>query len=154
MLQDKLDFLLNEFPRRLLNLDPSTRGNWGKLNGQQMVEHFTEYVGIASGRVVHPRFTPDDQLERMKAFLKSDKPFRENTPNPLLPAEPPVPVHRNMHEAVNALKSELDYFVSYFKANSTATTSNPFFGELDFEENVHLLYKHALHHLRQFSLNE
>ena len=27
---------------------------------------------------------------------------------------------------------------------------NPIFGELDFNGNVQLLYKHALHHLRQF----
>jgi hypothetical protein len=32
------------------------------------------------------------------------------------------------------------------------TTRNPFFGDLNFAENVHLLHKHALHHLRQFGV--
>jgi hypothetical protein len=39
-----------------------------------------------------------------------------------------------------------------FQENHMQQTRNPFFGDLNFEENVHLLYKHALHHLKQFGV--
>jgi len=34
-----------------------------------------------------------------------------------------------------------------FANNPSLITTNPFFGDLNFEENVYLLHKHALHHL-------
>ena len=37
-----------------------------------------------------------------------------------------------------------------FEKNPDLVTRNPFFGDLNFEQSVQLLYKHALHHLRQF----
>ena len=49
-------------------------------------------------------------------------------------------------------KNELDYFFEVFRANEHLTTINPIFGELNYELNLQLLYKHAVHHLRQFGV--
>lgn len=57
-----------------------------------------------------------------------------------------------MADALNALQAALDFFFETFYANSQFVTRNPFFGMLDFDRNVQLLYKHALHHLRQFGV--
>jgi hypothetical protein len=86
----------------------------------------------------------------VRAFLESEKPFRENTPNALMP-EIPAPVRNpSKEEALKELKNEIDFFFSVFEKNNLQVTRNPFFGDLNYEQNVQLLYKHAMHHLKQF----
>lgn len=151
--QQKLDFLLHELPARLKKLDATAKGNWGMMNAQQMTEHFILSVKNASGKLPYQVVTPADQLDKFRAFLHSDKPFRENTKNPLI--GDPVPMHYpSMQAAIDKLQLELNYFAGVFQKNPSLTTINPIFGELDFEGNVQLLYKHALHHLRQFGADE
>jgi hypothetical protein len=149
--QQKLDFLVSELPARLRQLDANAKGSWGMMNGQQMVEHFILSVKNASGKFPQPMVTPDDQLEKFRSFLHSEKPFRENTKNPLI--GDPLPQHYpSMEAAINKLQTELDHFVDAFKQDPSLTTLNPIFGQLDFDGNVQLLHKHAMHHLRQFGL--
>jgi hypothetical protein len=65
----------------------------------------------------------------------------------------PAPVkNRSAEEARQELQDEINYFFTVFEKNNLQTTRNPFFGDLNFEENVHLLYKHAMHHLKQFGV--
>jgi hypothetical protein len=149
----KLSFLQEQFVSLLQQIPSDTLPHWGKMTLQQMTEHFSDYVRIASGKTI-PRelVTAEDQVPKMQAFLQSDKPFRENTPNPLMP-EVPAPVrHRTIAEAFVELQKELDHFVTVFEKNPHQTTQNPFFGTLNYQMNVQLLYKHALHHLRQFGV--
>ncbi len=120
---------------------------------QQMVEHFTDYVKIASGKTANTQIvTPAEHLQKAQDFLMSEKPFRENTPNPLLPEVPPPVRNVSMEEALKELETEIDFFFKVFKENNQERTLNPFFGDLNFEQNVQLLHKHALHHLRQFGI--
>ena len=83
----------------------------------------------------------------------SEKPFRENTVNPLMGAEP-APLHfKTIQAAIGALQQELIYFFEVYEKDPRMVIRNPFFGDLNFEQNVQLLYKHALHHLRQFGVD-
>ena len=82
----------------------------------------------------------------------SEKPFKENTKNPLMPEGPAPLRYETVQGAIGALQQELIYFFEAFEKNPALTTRNPFFGDLTFEQNVQLLYKHALHHLRQFGI--
>ena len=52
------------------------------------------------------------------------------------------------------LQQELTYFFETFNNNPLLQTSNPFFGDLTYQQNVQLLYKHSRHHLTQFGLLE
>jgi hypothetical protein len=150
--QHKIDFLLNEFPALLKQLTTDVKGSWGVMNAQQMVEHFILSVKNASGKLALPAVNTGDTLEKFRSFLFSDKQFRENTKNPLLSDEP-LPVHYpSMQAAIEKLELELKHFFDVFQNDPGRTTYNPIFGELDFDGNVHLLYKHARHHLRQFGL--
>lgn len=153
MTNKKPDFLRKDFFIYLRSIDSTTPPLWGKMSFQQMIEHFTDAVRIASGKTTNTvMLTTADNLEKMQNFLMSDKPFRENTPNPLL-AEVPSPVRNiSMEEAVKELEKEIDFFFSVFKENIQNKTLNPFFGELNFEQNVQLLHKHAQHHLKQFGV--
>jgi hypothetical protein len=148
----KASFLKEQFVSLLTQISSDTLPHWGKMTLQQMTEHFSDSVGIASGRMVKPMVTPEADVEKMQAFLMSDRPFRENTPNPNMP-EIPAPVRNaTIKAALSELQNEIDYFFAQFEKNDHLTTCNPFFGHLNFDQNVQLLYKHALHHLRQFGV--
>lgn len=151
---EKENFLRTKFILYLQQLDPATPPRWGKMSVQQMIEHFTEdAVRVANG---HRKFdnivTPPEKLPRMQEFMMSDKPFKENTKNPLLPEEPAPLRHATVQAAIGALHQELIYFFEVFEKDHQFVTRNPIFGDLTFEQSVQLLYKHALHHLRQFGV--
>ncbi len=151
-IQEKAHFLKEEFTQGLAELDADTPRKWGKMNLQQMIEHMAEYVSIASGKSSVRNVTPEATLPRMQAFLASEKPFPENTPNVLLPDEPAPVKHATKEEAIAELQTEIDNFLAVYEQNEGRITPNPFFGDLDFEQQVQLLHKHATHHLRQFGV--
>jgi hypothetical protein len=153
MIPDKEAFIKKDFIALLKNIPSDTRPNWGKMTLQQMIEHFADSMRVASGRaVVRKVLTPEANLQKMQDFIMSDKPFRENTPNALL-SETPAPVrNKTIEGAVKELEAEINYFFTVFETNKLQTSRNPFFGDLTYEQNIHLLYKHARHHLRQFGV--
>jgi hypothetical protein len=146
----KLQVLKEQLIPLLQNLAPDAKGQWGVLNGQQMVEHLSDAFKTASGKLKFPLQLPAEQLEKMRAFMLSEKPFRENTKNPNMPDVPAPSRHATMQQALAALQTELNTFINSYETQPGKKEINPFFGELDFAEQVHLLHKHALHHLRQF----
>ena len=151
MIPAKIEFLQKKLVKAFSEIPSGQPPLWGKMTLQQMVEHFSETLRIASGRLYFSEvITPEAHLVKMRAFIEREKPFRENTINPLMPAIPAPVKNLSMAKALNELKSEVDYFFEFFDAHPIKTTRNPIFGDLNFEQNVHLLYKHALHHLRQF----
>lgn len=150
---NKASFLKNELVPALAAIAPDRQPAWGRMNLQQMVEHLTrEGFGWASGKQPQQLTTPEEHIPKMQAFLMSDKPFRENTPNSLMPEEPAPVTYADVPAALAALQSEIDYFFAVFGKEPGKKVLNPFFGELDEEMSVQLLHKHALHHLRQFGV--
>ncbi len=149
----KADFLRNEYTRMLSELDANADRKWGKMNVQQMIEHMADYVRIASGRTVVPTLTPEEHVPRMQAFLESEKPFRENTPNQLLPDDPAPTRHATKEAAVSELQDEIDHFFQSYESTPGRAIPSPFFGVLNFEQQVQLLHKHGTHHLRQFGVD-
>lgn len=151
---EKENFLRTRLVRYLQQLDPATRPLWGKMNVQQMIEHFAgDAVRNASGRLkIEKIMTLPENLQRMREFMMSDKPFKENIKNPLLKEEPAPLRFHTVQAAIGALQQELIYFFEAFAKDPQLLTRNPFFGDLNFEQNVQLLHKHAIHHLRQFGV--
>lgn len=151
-IQQKADFLQNDYIAQLRALPEDTAPKWGKMNVRQMIEHMSDYVRIANGKTSANIVTEEERLPRMQSFLMSDKPFPENTPNVLMPDMPPAVKNPSKNAAVDELKSELAHFADVYNADSAKTLANPFFGVLDYEQQVQLLHKHATHHLRQFGI--
>lgn len=151
---EKLDFLKTKFIPLLQKLRGDEKGNWGVLNAQQMVEHFSDSVGISSGKLIRPRVIEGAMLEKYRAFMLSEEPFKVNTKNPLMDEKGAPLRHANIADAINELQQELEYFFTVYENDPSLTAGNPFFGELDYAGQVHLLHKHALHHLKQFGLVE
>ena len=150
----KVEFLQKDFIPLIKNIEPRAKGKWGVMDGRQMIEHMIEVFRIANGKLKIPLVTPVDRLDKFREFLFSDKQFRENTKNPLL-GEAPSPVNYDTKEsAIDELEKEISDFFLLFENNPFAETLNPIFGDLNFNGNIQLLHKHALHHLRQFGLIE
>jgi hypothetical protein len=151
---EKENFLRTKLISYLQRLDPATPPKWGKMNVQQMIEHYAgDAVRNANGRLkIEKIITAPENLARMREFMMSDKPFKENTKNPLMDETPRSPHFKTIQGAIGALQQELIYFFEAFEKDPNLITRNPFFGDLNFEQNVQLLHKHALHHLRQFGI--
>ena len=149
---NKLNFLKNDFLLLLQSLKADAKGQWGLMNGQQMVEHFVDVVKNASGKLQLPLINNGVEQEKMRSFLFGEKPFPQNIRNPYI-SEQPRPVRQaDIQAAIEKLSKELEFFFDTFENDASLTTINPFFGELDYTGNVQLLHKHALHHLNQFGL--
>ncbi len=149
----KTVFLKNTYTTILETIDENEPQQWGKMNVRQMIEHMSDYVRIASGLTPMDVITPEDRLPKMQQFLMSEKPFPENTPNVLMSEIPSPLKHQTKKEAIIELRNELDYFFKAHEVDLNKETRNPFFGILNFEMQVQLLFKHATHHLRQFGID-
>ena len=150
--EQKSNFLSAKLVPLLRTLPSETGMKWGKMNAQQMVEHISGFFRISTNKLHFPLVTPEDQLPKFKAFLYSDKEFRENTRAPVLPEEPLPVQYANYEDAVNDLEKEISDFFHQFSEEPGLTTQHPVFGDLNFDEWVLLHYKHVVHHLKQFGL--
>ena len=151
-MQQQEDFLRNEYVALLRMIDPATPQVWGKMNAHQMIEHMADSFREANGKDPKDCINTPEVVEKMQAFLRSDKPFRENTPNVQMP-ETPFPVRfADINDSIGELQTEISDFFDTFDQDKHRIITNPFFGDLDFELWVRLLYKHATHHLRQFGV--
>ena len=144
-ISDKLIILLNDLPAVAI-------GKWGKMNGQQMVEHLSGFFKVSTGKLKFPLVTPLEHLPKYRAFLYSDKNFRENTKAPVLPEEPLPLKFINIKDSLADLEEEIKIFNKLFNKNEKLITQHPVFGNLNYEEWVLLHYKHVTHHLRQFEI--
>lgn len=152
--EQKWNFISKEYALMLANLPGDVSGKWGKMNGQQMVEHLEAFFAVSAGKIKFDLVTPVEHLPRYKEFLLSDKEFRENTkaPTSVISEEAQPLRYANMPEALEILQQSIAAFEEYFKDDKLKTTLHPVFGELNFDEWVLLHYKHVTHHLRQFGL--
>lgn len=150
---EKENFLRTRFISYLQRLNPATAPHWGNMNLQQMVEHFADSVRWANGKIKHEKInTPLERLQAYREFLMSDKPFKANTKNPLLNEKPDPVRHKTTQAAIGELHQELICFFELFEKNPQLIIRNPIFGDLNFEQNIQLIHKHALHHLKQFGV--
>ncbi|HMN33689.1 MAG TPA: DinB family protein [Chitinophagaceae bacterium] len=150
---DKLQFLKSEYIQLLNQLDENTPPLFGKMNVQQMIEHVTYSFRQAAGELDNKTLHDETTTQKMYQFLMSDKPFKENTPNPLMPDIPAPAEHACTKDSLIELNIAINHFVEKFQNNSELRIINPFFGNLNFTEWVQLLHKHTLHHLKQFGVN-
>jgi hypothetical protein len=151
---EKENFLRTKLVPYLQQLDPTTPPRWGTMSVQHMIEHFGgDAIRNANGRLKYDKIlTAPEHLPALREFMMSDKPLRPNTRNPLMSEVPGALRYKTAQGAIGALQQELIYFFEAYEKDPKMIIRNPFFGDLDFEQNVQLLYKHALHHLKQFGV--
>jgi hypothetical protein len=153
MTAGKIDFLQTKFVPLLRNADPETPAKWGRMSFRHMVEHMVLVMKNANGKLKTENIiTPPDKVPAFQEFIMSDKEFRENTKSPALPEEPMALHFNSVEEGLDKLEREVKDFFNIYEATPGLKIRNPVFGDLDYEHATTLLYKHSLHHLKQFGL--
>lgn len=154
MQDQKSTFIKNEMFALVSDLPAGSKGNWGKMNAQQMLEHVADFFDVAAGNIKFDLVTPVAHLPKYMEFLLSDKAFRENTKAPeTVLGEDPLPIRTaNMEAARNKLMNAVTDFYKHFENDPVKTTLHPVFGPLNLDQWILLHYKHVTHHLRQFGL--
>ncbi len=153
MLVAKIHFLKNECIPLLQKLSGDEKGKWGKMDGQQMVEHLRDILKLANGKIILPLMnTEPDRLAKARTFMMSDGLFQENTRVPVMPEEPRAHKYASLQEAIAKTEKELNDVFTVYAADASKVLMHPMFGELNYEQQVHYLDKHVRHHLRQFGL--
>ena len=148
----KRKFLEDQFISLIRKIDPSASPRWGKMNAQQMVEHISAFFRVSTDKLKFSLAIPQELLPKYRAFLLSEKEFRENTKAPVLPEEPLPLRYATIEEAIIDLEKQVNNFFKYFEDDPEQKTLHPAYGELNFEEWVQLHHKHVKHHLKQFGI--
>ena len=146
-----VDFLDKSLLRsKLSTINKGTKPLFGKMNGQQMVEHLSFLLQISNGNVNADYFVSDEKTARRKPFLNTEGELQVGFKAPMLSEEPNKLEFNSIGEAINDLFIHIDGFNEHFKTSKSE--NHPFFGELDFEYWQKFHVKHFTHHFKQFNL--
>lgn len=153
MLAEQEYFLKHDYIPLLRKLDPNQKGKWGKMDGQQMVEHMRDVFKVANGKIVLALLnTNPEKLAAARVFMMSDAPFYENTKVPAMPEEPRPHKYTTLEEGILKMEIEINDMFAFYAADPSKTLVHPMFGDLNYEQQMQYLDKHVRHHLRQFGL--
>ncbi|MEO9572145.1 MAG: hydroxymethylglutaryl-CoA reductase, degradative [Polaribacter sp.] len=135
---------------KLSMLKANAKPLFGKMNGQQMIEHLSFLLQISNGKVDADYYVSDEKSARRKPFLNTDGELQVGFKASMLSEEPNDLKFNSVGEAIKDLFNQIDNFNLHFK---TAKAENhPFFGELDYEYWQKFHVKHFTHHFKQFGL--
>src|SRR5262245_8317518 len=146
------EFLRHLLPEALAPLAEEAPAAWGRMTAQQMVEHLEWVFHVSTGRARVECPVPEPERERMKLFLRSNRPSPREFMNPALVAGLPDLRHPGLAEAKASLRGGIEHFLGYQAADPGALHVHPVFGPIDGEGWSRTHFKHAFHHLLQFGL--
>ena len=134
-------------------LDPETKPLWGNMSAQRMIEHLSDSIRVASGKDHFPLEIPEDKIDRMLAFLDSDKPMAKNIAVSFAPENVPLR-NEEIELAIDEFLLEWIDFENHFAEDPSRTELHPYYGPLNYEQWLKLHAKHLTHHFEQFGLIE
>lgn len=146
-----IDLDIETIIQTLEKLSPEAKPLWGKMSAQRMVEHLVDSVRMSTGKNTFPLEIPEDRIERMQDFLRSEKPMMKNIEVPFAKDSTPLR-NEEMELAIDELVIELIDFEEFYAENESRTTLHPYYGNLNYELWTLLHRKHFTHHFEQFSL--
>lgn len=135
----------------LNRLTPEAKPEWGKMSAQRMVEHLTDTLRIATGENPQVLLIPEEKVDRMVAFLYTDKPMAKNMEVPFAKADTPLR-HEELELAIDEFVEVYLEFQELFAENPDLKTVHAFYGPLNYEQWDLLHKKHLTHHFTQFGI--
>ncbi len=132
-------------------LKNETQPLWGTMNAQRMIEHLSDSLRMSSGKDEHQLVTPEDKLDRMMAFLESEKPMAKNIEVNFAGKDVALR-NEELELAIDELVDEWLYFEGIFEENKDLKTIHPYYGALNYEHWLMVHKKHFTHHFQQFGL--
>ncbi|MEX0966396.1 MAG: DUF1569 domain-containing protein [Bacteroidia bacterium] len=151
-MNEHAEFVLMKAPSLLEKLEKDTPARWGQMNAQQMLEHIILTVKIANGKLDPGLGISQEEAEKKKELLLSDRLFERNMHNPLMPAKPRPAHYPSFEDARNKLLNELEDMKAFMREHSGAMPVHPLFGALTLEEWLLFHHNHIMHHFSQFGL--
>lgn len=142
---------ITEIIQLLDKLNPETAPKWGSMSPQRMVEHLTDTIKIASGKSKFPLEIPEDRIEKMQAFLNSDKPMAKNIEVPFAKKDEELR-HEEIELAIDEFLLEWMDFEEHYAEVPGRTELHPYYGDLNYDQWCQLHSKHITHHFEQFGL--
>jgi hypothetical protein len=136
---------------KLSTLEETQKPVWGSMSAQRMVEHLTDSVKVANGKIIIDLLIPEEKIEKMQLFLASDKPMARNIEVPFAKKDTELR-HSEIDLAIDELTEEWCDFQELFEENENIKTVHPYYGALNYEQWKRLHSKHFTHHFEQFGL--
>ncbi len=148
-----VDFLNeSEVRKELGRLKTNAKPLFGKMNGQQMIEHLSTVTQIANGNWKVDIFVSDEKSARRKPFLNTDVEIQVGFKAAILSEDPVVLKFNTIEDAIDDLIDQVNVFVKVFTEDEQRVVTHPYFGALNFEEWKRFQVKHFTHHFKQFGL--
>ena len=133
-------------------LKTETKPQWGGMNAIGMVEHITDSLNLAQGKIKGIELKiPEDKIPKAMGFLMSDHPMPKNFKAPYGEADLE---NRNatLEDAISEFEAQWSEFEKHFEENQGVRHLHPSFGNLNKEEWLRVHSKHLTHHFQQFGL--
>ncbi len=146
-------FFKEEVPKLLDRLQANDKPSWGVMSATLMVDHLLAGTRLFMSKIETKLETPEELLPKYKAFLMSDRTFKQS-------AQQPAEYNRfeSDEKDFNQLRKEfleqLAAFDQLTAHDDSFWSFHPSFGKLNAEETRQLQYKHIRHHFVQFGLME
>ena len=140
---------IEDFKEKSLAVQEQTPANWGKMNAAQMFQHLNKSLEV---------ILTDKPIKRMfmgriigksikKKALKGTDPITKNSPTaPSFVSDDNVDFEKEKQQWL----AYLDQFLTT-KEEDMEGKVHPFFGKMTGNQWNVLIYKHVVHHLKQFS---
>lgn len=149
------NFLREQVPQLLKNLEADTKPLWGIMQAQHMLEHVSGAIYISRRDIGLKLATPESHLDRMREFLHNSAPFPKGMKNPALkPGELAKLRFPNLDAAKDKLVESIEKYYAHYEHNPEDRQMHPVFGMLNRDEWQTVHYKHVYHHFEQFGLVE
>jgi len=144
-------YLLLDFPVKLKALKPDSPRQFGEMTVVQMLDHLRKAFVLSYSGMEVEMTTPPEHIERLQAFLASDKPIR---PGAQIPKEYSTIADKSedFEEMKYQLLKAMVGMLAFYENNRDFKQGHPIFGELSIEQWLQLHKKHTEHHLRQFGV--
>ncbi len=151
---NKKDFLSNELPKILKNLNADTEGQFGLMTPQHMVEHLTWAIKTTAKKYEGERVSPVNKRQAgFQMFVRSGAVLKHK-PSDKTKADLPPLKYASLEEALAVLPEAVQRFYDFWASDPAYVPYSSFMGELSFEELEHFHYMHFRFHLWQFGLLE
>lgn len=146
-IEPKIDVVLGY----LNQIDQDKTPEWGTMSATRMVEHLTDTLDLALGKISVKLEIPEEKVERAQGFIWSEHPMPKNFQASFAPPTAGLR-HDNIHSAIKEFQSRWEEFNEYYAQNNEITHLHPNFGNLNFSLWNRLHSKHITHHLEQFGV--
>ena len=149
---EKRDFLVNEVPEILKKLSSDSKGNFGIMTPQHMIEHLTWVIKSSAKKFENERESPPNKRQMgFQKFIQNGAVFQHRTSDKTTDDLPPLK-YGSLEEALTHIPEAVNRFYNFWDANPDYIPYGSFMGAMPFEDLELFHYMHVRYHLWQFGL--